>query len=47
MFYNNHDMENTSTTGIHEWTILTAAECLQMFDEVEGRTQNTSSGIIY
>ncbi len=42
--FNNPDMENTSTAGIQEWTILTAAECLLMFDEVQGRIQNTSPG---
>ncbi len=37
-------MEVSGSGSEHEWTILTAAECLRLFEEVEGGTQQMSPG---
>ncbi len=40
-------MECSNTGGDQEWIILTAAECLRLFDEVEGCAQQLTQGKIF
>ncbi len=40
-------MECSNTEDGQEWVTLTAAECLRLFEEVEGCTQQMTQGKIF